>query len=359
MTWLAWRQFRLQACVAVALLAAVAIAFVMTGPHLVHVYDTVVRTCASRGDCPSVTQSFLGRDHLLRDLSLAVILVPVLVGMFWGAPLIAREMETGSFRLAWTQSVTRSRWVAIRLAVVGIACVSVVGLYSLFVTWWSSPFDTINDNPFSIFDLRDIVPIGYAAFAFALGVSAGVLIRRTLPAMAATLVVFAGVRVAVTQWVRPRLISPLHFSGPFKLFTTSNGSPAIPGKGQAGAWITSEVTYNAEGKVIGHNGGIGSNGGINFQPAGNGSAKVFLKGVGQCPNNFPNLQGGSNRSNQVSRAMSEAVNKCLASFHLRDAITYQPVSRYWALQWYELSLFIVLALALAGFSWWWVRRRLS
>ena len=347
MIWLAWRQFRLQTCVAVGLLVAVAIAFALTGPHNVHVYDTVVRTCASRGDCPSVTQSFLGRDHLLRDLSLAAILIPVLVGMFWGAPLIAREMETGSFRLAWTQSVTRSRWVAVKLAVVGIACVSVAGLYSLLVTWWSS-----------IFDLRDIVPIGYAAFAFALGVSAGVMIRRTLPAMAATLVAFAGVRVAVTQWVRPRLISPLHHSGPFKLFTT-NGSPAFSGKGAAGAWITSEVTYNAKGKVIGHNGGIGANGGVNFQPVGNSSAKVVLQGVGQCPNNFPNLQRGVNRSNQVSHAMSEAVNKCLASFHLRDAVTYQPVSRYWALQWYELSIFIVLALLLAGISWWWVRRRLN
>src|ERR1017187_4323304 len=358
MTWLAWRQFRLQACVAVALLAAVAIAFVMTGPHLVHVSDTVVRPCGSHGYCPPVTQSFLGRDHLLRDLSLAVILVPVLVGMFWGAPLIAREMETGSFRLAWTQSVTRSRWVAIKLIVVGVAGMCVAGLYSLLVTWWSSPFDTINDNPFSIFDLRDIVPIGYAAFAFALGVTAGVLIRRTLPAMAVTLVAFAGVRLAFTQWVRPRLISPLHYSGSLKLFA-SNGSPAIPGKGQAGDWITSEVTYNAKGKVIGHNGGIGSNGGINFQPVGNGSAKVALQGLGQCPNKFPNLQGGSNRSNQVSRAMSEAINKCVASFHLRDAVTYQPVSRYWALQWYELTLFLVLALLLAGLSWWWVRRRMS
>jgi hypothetical protein len=202
------------------------------------------------------------------------------------------------------------------------------------------------------------VPIGYAAFAFALGVSAGVLIRRTLPAMVATLVAFAGVRVAITQWVRPRLISPLHYSGPFKLFTT-NGSPAIPGKGEAGAWITSEVTFNAKGKVIGHDGGIGPNGGVNFQPAGNGSGKVLFQGVGQCPNKFPNLQGGGNRSNQVNHAMSVAISRCVASFHLRDAVTYQPISRYWVLQWYELSLFIVLALALAGFSWWWVRRRLS
>ena len=356
MIWLAWRQFRLQAFVAVGVLIAVAIAFALSGPHLAHVYDTVVRTCASHGDCPSVTQSFLRRDHLLRDLSLAVILVPALMGMFWGAPLIAREIETGTFRLAWTQSVTRSRWVATKLAVVGISCMSVAGVYSLLVTWWSSPFDTINDNPFSIFDLRDIVPIGYAAFAFALGVTAGVLIRRTLPAMAATLVAFAGVRVAITQWVRPRLISPLHFSGPLKIFTT-NGSTAIPGSGEAGDWITSQVTYNAAGKVIGHNGGIGSNGNIGFGPVGGPSSGIFkFQGVGVCPNKFPNHLV-SRSVNGPNRAMQEALNKCIASFHLRDTLTYQPVSRFWALQWYELTAFLVLALLLAGFSWWWVRRR--
>jgi hypothetical protein len=33
--------------------------------------------------------------------------------------------------------------------------------------------------------------------------------------------------------------------------------------------------------------------------------------------------------------------------------------RYWALQWYETGIYLTLALALAGFSLWWARRRLS
>jgi len=358
MTWLVWRRFRLQAYVAAGLLIAVAIAFLVTGPHLAHVYDSVVRTCQTHGDCESVTQSFLTREHLLRDFTLVMILVPALVGIFWGAPLVAREMESGTFRLAWTQIVSRSRWIATKLAVVGLACVVVTGLFSLMVTWWASPFDAINDFPFSTFDLRDIVPMGYAAFAFALGVTAGAVIRRTLPAMAATLVAYAGVRVAFTQWVRPRLLSPLHFAGLFSPFSF-NGSTAIPGKGQSGDWITSETTYNAQGDVIGHDGGIGSSGGVLFHPAANGSGRVVFQGVGECPNRFPNLQGGANRSNHVNSAMQEAINKCIASFHLRDALTYQPASRYWTFQWYEMTIYIVLALLLAGFSWWWVRRRLS
>ncbi len=355
MIWLAWRQFRVQAYVVGAVLVAVAFAFLVTGPHLSHVYDTSVFTCQAHGDCSSVLASFLARDHLLRSLSLAMILIPGLLGLFWGAPLVAREMENGTYRMAWTQSVTRSRWVGVKLAMVGVACVVVAGLYSLMVTWWSSPFDTINNNPFSVFDLRDIAPIGYAAFAFALGVTMGVLLRRTIAAMAATLVAFTAVRFAITQWVRPRLLSPLKYRGAFTL--NQNGSTAIPGKGQAGDWIVSSQTLNKNGVVIGTNGGIGPNGGINFHPAAHGG--TILAGVGRCPTNIPAPTGSGRSSGPPPLNVQHAVQKCINSFHLKEVLTYQPASRYWALQWYELAIFIALALALAGFSWYWVRRRFS
>ncbi len=113
--------------------------------------------------------------------------------MFWGAPLIARELETGTYRLAWTQGVTRARWLITRLAVVGGASMVAAGLMSWLLTWWSSPIDTLNASRFgtTVFDSAYIAPIGYAAFGFALGVLAGVLWRRTVPAMATTLAVFA------------------------------------------------------------------------------------------------------------------------------------------------------------------------
>ena len=69
-------------------------------------------------------------------------LAPALIGLFWGAPLIARELETGTYRLAWNQSVTRSRWTLAKLGIGGLASVAVAGLLSLMITWWASPINT-------------------------------------------------------------------------------------------------------------------------------------------------------------------------------------------------------------------------
>ena len=46
-----------------------------------------------------------------------------------------------------------------------------------------------------------------------------------------------------------------------------------------------------------------------------------------------------------------------ARLHLRQLVTYQPASRYWAFQWSETAIFLAPALLLAGFCFWWVRRR--
>jgi hypothetical protein len=357
MTWLAWRQFRVQAYVVAGFLVVMAVAFALTGPHLVHLYDTTVATCATHNDCGSVQRSFLDQDRLLHKSDILVVLAPALMGIFWGAPLIARELESGTYRLAWTQSVTRTRWLATRFCLVGFVSMITAGLFSLMVTWWASPFDTLQDNPFGSFDERALVPIGYAAFAFALGVVAGVLIRRTLPAMAATLVAFSAARLVFTAWVRERLASPLHTSIPFQ----APGSQLNPGQGlpsNPGDWIISSNTVNASGKVIGRFGGIGPNGEINFR--GTSSGATYFEGVGKCPNTIPPPPAGSRGGDSSPPlAVQHAVQKCVNSFHLRSVVTYQPTSRYWMFQWYELTIFIVLALLLASFAWWWVRRRLS
>jgi ABC-type transport system involved in multi-copper enzyme maturation permease subunit len=203
------RQFRMQAVVGVGALVIVAVIVAVTGPHLVHIYDTSVATCSAHGDCPTVTSAFVQNDHALQILLGAfVVVVPGLIGIFWGAPLVARELEAGTFRLAWTQSVTRTRWLAVKLGVVGLAGMVVAGLVSLMVTWWSSPLDRANMNVFGTFDQRGLVAVGYAAFAFALGATVGMLFRRTLPAMAVVLVVFVAARLAFLHWVRPQLITP-------------------------------------------------------------------------------------------------------------------------------------------------------
>jgi len=229
MMWLTWRQFRAQAIVAAAVLAVVAIALAVTGPHLADLYaSSGLATCQAHGNCDTLITAFMDQvkastpDGLLFGFCIGLLLAaPGLIGVFWGAPLVTREIEAGTFRLAWNQSVTRARWLAVKLGLIGLASMAATGLLSVMVSWWASPLDRVTGLPAGrdgtpaldrfapvLFASRGITPIGYAAFAFALGVTVGVLIRRTVPAMAVTLAVFAVVQVVMPLWVRPHFIPP-------------------------------------------------------------------------------------------------------------------------------------------------------
>jgi hypothetical protein len=363
--WLTWRQFRTQAAVVFGVLAVVAVVLAITGPHLVHLYDTTVKPCASHGDCTVETNTFMRNDRLLQQLGEVVLVAPALIGIFWGAPLVARELESKTFRLVWTQSVSRTRWLALKLGLVGLMSTLAAGLLSLMVTWWSSPFDTVarmNASPFSPsnYDHRDLVPIGYAAFAFALGVTAGVLIRRTLPAMAATLVAFIGVRFAFLTWVLPHLNTPLRATTPFyaQPGVILGSAGYAQGRISSADWVISEQTINGMGQVIGKNGGFGPNGsfGANVSPT---TGRLTLSDGQTCPSSI--RVSGPARDLGIGppgRAVTNAIQECVDKLRIREVLTYQPINRYWPFQIYETAIFVGLAVGLAGFCFWWVRRRL-
>jgi hypothetical protein len=356
--WLAWRQLRTQALVAAALLAGLAIVLALTGPHLLHYADTVVKTCAAHDDCVAATANFHALAHLANVFSLLVSVVPVLLGVFWGAPLVARELEAGTYRLAWTQSVTRVRWILVRLVVVTLVAVVITGLLSLAVTWWQSPVDRLGQIPFSKFEARDVVPVAYAAFCVALGAMLGALARRTLAAMAATLACFALVRYAVQQYVRPNLLAAQQVATPLRAPPIYGGSIAI-GPPDPADWVLSDNVVTPSGTVIGHYGGIGPDGGFGFSVANNGIAR--FNGVGRCPNRIPVPPGGIRNNFHTpaqAHAAQAAIQRCVDSFHLREVVTYQPTSHYWPLQWSEAGIFLAVAAALGGACVWWVRRRL-
>jgi hypothetical protein len=356
----AWLQARTQTAIAAAALAAVAVIALVTGPRLLHFYDTQVLTCHVAGDCASVTTAFLASYRWLQVFAQPLLLVlPALVGMFWGAPLIARELETGTFRLAWTQSVTRERWLAVKLVLLGLASMAVTGLLSLILTWWFSPIDRIQLNPLdpSLFGERGIVPVGYAAFAFALGVTAGALLRRTIPAMAVTLVAFTAARLAVTYYVRPYLMGSLRTVTPVVMNPDNGGPPIRAGAIQPGSWILSNQTINGAGQVVGQNGGIGPNGGIGFHVS---HGAVSLVGAGPCPNTFSAAAlGGTRGAAGPSASFNAAAQECITKLGIRNIVTYQPMSHYWPLQRYETLIFLALAVALAGLCFWRVRRSLT
>ena len=111
-----------------------------------------------------------GNDRLLFYGGIAVLAVaPAVIGIFWGAPLVARELETGTHRLAWNQSVTRSRWLATKLGFTVLATAVAVGILTLAITWWAHPIDGATGSsrgslpsrltPIS-FAMRGIVPVG-------------------------------------------------------------------------------------------------------------------------------------------------------------------------------------------------------
>jgi ABC-type transport system involved in multi-copper enzyme maturation permease subunit len=206
MMWLTWRQFRVQALVAFCLLVLLAIYTMITGPHISHVFDAFARHCSNGQQCnPLNDNKDAALTKLLPELNDLVDLAPALVGTFWGAPLVAREIESGAIRLVFTQSISRSQWLRAKLLVVGFASAVVVGLVSLMVTWWAAAWDHFNYLPFGTFNERDIVPIAYAVFSFSLGVLVGILLRRTIPAMATTLLLYAAANAAFGQYVRPSL----------------------------------------------------------------------------------------------------------------------------------------------------------
>jgi hypothetical protein len=350
---LAWRQFRVQAAVAAVGLIVIAVVTALTGPHLVHLYDTTVATCGTHGDCSTATTVFLANDSSLHTwLGILVVVVPGMIGFFWGAPLVARELEAGTHRLVWTQSVTRTRWLAVKFAVICLAGMILAGVLSLLVSWWASPLDRAKGTLYSTFDQRDIVPIGYAVFALALGVTAGLLIRRTVPAMAATLVAFVATVLAVAHWIRPHLIAPM--TQVFGLnpattgFGSANGGPftLIPNlPNLPNSWIYSAQFVDKAGHGLS----------ASYVASACRALVVGAQAVG----------GGPAAAGHVSKVPTPAgaqaqLQACFAkvgaTFH--QVVTYQPSSRYWTFQCYELGIYLGAALVLVGICTWWIRHRL-
>jgi hypothetical protein len=349
MTRFAWLQSRTQTLTVAAAIAVLAIVAAITGVHLSDVYDGSVRNC--QVSCGVAMSEFLSDQRFLQQaLEILARLAPALFGLFWGAPLLARELETGTYRLAWTQSVTRARWLVTKLAVVGLATVAAGGLLTLTITWWYRSIDTVGANQFAVFDRRGIVPVGYAVFAFASGAFIGAVLRRTLLAMATTLAVFTVARVAIGAWVRPHLISPLHQTKSvldadrFGLGNFRAGSvPPLVARasGPPKSWTLSSHLVTNAGTVP--------------SPA---ELASFLRQ--SCPDLLlppaPPPAGGHILIGGPNPGMTGACQAQAAQL-FRVVVTYQPAARYWTLQWLETGVFVALALLAAAGSYLWITRR--
>jgi hypothetical protein len=349
MIWLTWRQFRASALVLLGCVAAAMVVLAVTGPQLADL---------SRSAGEGFLQ-LLGADRLKSTIfyaSTAVVYVlPALVGIFWGAPMVSRELEAGTSRLVWTQSITRTRWLGTKLGVAGLGAAA-VGLFGLVLTWWCGPLDAAvaKGHPSnglygqprlwpSLFGARGIVPIGMAILALVIGVALGLLIRRAVPAMAATLVLVVAVQVVMPMAVQPHLLPKDQVTTKI----TQDNLTEVRAMGDVGpgdrdviideigisvaspaAWITSNHTLDPSGQVVDR----------------------FPAWVTDCAP----PPGVSTTEESV-----EACFTRLADEGYRQRVEYLPASKFWPLQLMETGVLLLLAALVTGFCFWRIRRDLT
>jgi hypothetical protein len=324
MGWVTWRQHRTALAGVAAFLGALAVWVWRTGLGLHHAYATAT-ACrpASSFACYDLARSFDGMDGLLAG-GYVLLAVPALIGAFAGAPVLARELETGTFRYAWTQGFGRWRWTLAKLVLLAVAVAAAGGAFSMLLSWYYQPyFGAANQNlslseasPLSggLFDLRGVAFAAWTLAAFAIGVLAGMLIRRVVPAIAATLAIYAGLAVAAGMYLRQHYLTPLVIRNNFppgsaqmlSRWWTKGGQPVSQS-------VVSQVLQGAPAQAAGKGGG----------------------GVPQ----------------------SSASVQFLSQHGYTQWISYQPASRFWPFQWIEGGWLLALSVLLIAVTVWLVRRR--
>jgi hypothetical protein len=324
MAWVTWRQHRLALAGTAAFLGVLAVYLWAAGLGLHHAYAAAAG-CHPAGSfaCGDLVRSFNSMDGFLAP-GYALQAVPALIGAFAGAPLLARELETGTFRYAWTQGFGRWRWTLAKLALLAVAVTAAAGVFSVLLSWYYQPyFGAGNQNlalyeasPLTggLFDLRGVAFAAWTLAAVAIGALAGMLIRRVVPAIAATLAVYAGLAVAAGAYLRQHYLTPLVIRNLFP-----------PGSAfMVGRWWTK------------------------------GSLPVSQSVVSQVLQRAP-LQAAGKGGGGVPQSIASV--QYLNQHGYTQWISYQPASRFWPFQWIEGGWLLALSVLLIAATVWLVRRR--
>ena len=311
MAWVTWRQHRAALGGTAVFLGAFAVYLWITGLQIHHAEAAYCHPAGSLGCAINFTGRY-GETAII--VSIALQAVPALIGAFIGAPVLARELETGTFRYAWTQGIGRLRWTVGKLVPLAVAAAAAAGAFTVLFAWYNQPWGAAGYvTPFSarVFGLLGVAFAAWTLAAFAIGVLAGMLIRRAVPAIAATLAAYAGLAFATGLWLREHYITPL-----------VTRSPYPPGSAWAiSGWYTKGGTFA-------------------FGDHGSGIADTVRQ-----------LCGGPCPGTRV------LVPELLAQHGYTHWISYQPGSRFWPFQWIEGGWLLALSVLLIAATVWLVRRR--
>ena len=216
MIWVSWRQHRSQAIVGLGLLCALVVYGLLLGLQMRNSFSqNHLATCLAHSlgaSCPNSVATFNNSFGSLVNIGFwsVLLLLPGLIGAVVGATVLGRELEMGTWRLAWSQTVPRTRWLAIQLAVVAGGLIALGVAMTLVITWYRAPMDRLTGHfVHNAYDYEGLVFTTYILFAFGLAVLAGTLLRRSIPAMLAALVPWVAVRLVVEFLFRQHFMTPL------------------------------------------------------------------------------------------------------------------------------------------------------
>jgi ABC-type transport system involved in multi-copper enzyme maturation permease subunit len=326
MAWVVWRQHRLAIAGVLALLTVAAVGVVAEGIQLHHAY-TAVTGCrpVGSGACLQVANNFANDNSLAAGIVAALLqAVPALIGAFAGAPLLAGLFESGTFRYVFTQGFGRTRWAVAKLVSLAVVVSVAAGAFSGVYSWAYGPMLGKYGYGYSslaptFFDLQGVAFAAWTLTAFAIGVLAGVLIRRVLPAMFATLAVWSGLALVTALFLRRHYRPAL---------LTTNPNIASP------AWVISRW-WLLRGKPAGLSALSAA-----LRPV---DVRVVTSGIFSPGPSTPRNFGGP-----VPYLLMHGFTWVAA---------YQPGSRYWPFQLIEAAWLLALSVLLCASAIWLVRRR--
>lgn len=306
MVWLTWRQHRIEALVAGLLFIFLIVLLIVTGFN--------INTAARYMDAERFQQQFV--LSLINPLVLCWSSLPLLVGVFIGAPLVAREVEQGTHRLIWTQGITRVRWMTGKLSLLMGVIALMFLILTAFLSWWSYPVDA-TIGPWWMYDIQGTVLVSYALFAFALGTAIGALVCKVVPAMALTIPGFVLFRLAVLA-LRPYFLPQMSYT-----WDPRQNDP----RAGLGDWDVTSGWIDHQGQRV---------------------SSDYLNQL--CPP----LNPGKDKI----RAFQIMV-QCWHDHGILNFATYHPTSQFWLSQVIETAIFLALSTALVILSIWWVKHRIN
>ena len=315
MIWVTWRQNRAESFVTLGILVLGGIVLLLTGLSMDHDFQqSGLSACLSRPNpvvnCGASGGAFLNQyGSFLNYIGAAVLILPVLLGALVGAPLVAREFEQHTHQLVWMQSITRTRWLSVKLVMVLGAGLLVAGGLMVLLIWWYSPFSQLTGSFNQLaFDFSGPVLIASMVLALAVGIFVGTLTRRPVFAIFLTIALLMAIRLPVEIGLRPNYEPQITVTWPL----TQGNQPPITLR--IGDWNLGQGWIDAQGNKTN-------------SVRCNGSQQTTL----QC------IQADGYRSNYLS---------------------YQPADRFWTFQWIETGIYLAIAALALGATVWLVRRRL-